>query len=143
MLGLLVAACGGTSAINQPGPSTGGSTPSTVPTATPTQAPTPTPAASLQGLWCGLSLGQSETAIDAVMGPTNPALDQEAAQIIAAFGSLVPAGETSEGWVTSNGDSLLATFDSSGMAVNLQAYVSGSLTQPATDITCQAFRNIS
>lgn len=45
--------------------------------------------------------------------------------------------------MASNGDSLLATFDSSGSAVNLQAYSSVSLTQPATDLTCQAFRNNS
>jgi hypothetical protein len=45
--------------------------------------------------------------------------------------------------VTSNGDSLMATFDSSGIAVNLQAYQSGSITQPASDLTCQAFRSSS
>jgi hypothetical protein len=143
ILGVLLAACGGTSATNPSGLPTTGSIPSTSSTATPAPTPTPTPVASLQSLWCGLSLGQSETAINAVMGPSNPDIDLAVNQIIAAFGSSVPAGETAEGWMASNGDSLLATFDSSGSAVNLQAYSSVSLTQPATDLTCQAFRNNS
>ncbi|MGA9112921.1 MAG: hypothetical protein WB802_03860 [Candidatus Dormiibacterota bacterium] len=77
------------------------------------------------------------------MGATDPTMDQEAAQIIASEQSLLPAGSSAEVWLASNGDSFWATFNGSGSAIELQAYTSGSISQPATDLTCQAFRNSS
>jgi hypothetical protein len=77
------------------------------------------------------------------MGASDPTMDQEAAQIVASEQSLLPAGSSAEVWLASNGDSFWATFNGSGNSINLQAYASGSMTQPANDLTCQAFRNSS
>ncbi len=143
IIGLIVAACGGTNVVSQPASSATSSPASSAPAATPTPTPTATPQASLQSLWCGLSLGQSKTAIEAVMGASDPTMDQEAAQIIASEQSLLPAGASAEVWLATNGDSFWATFNGSNNAINLQAYQASSMTQPASDLTCQAFRNSS
>jgi hypothetical protein len=77
------------------------------------------------------------------MGTSDPTMNQEAAQLISSEQALLPVGASAEVWLASNGDSFWATFDGSATAINLQAYQSGSVTQPATDLTCQAFRNSS
>jgi hypothetical protein len=124
----LAAGCGSTSAS---APSGAAATPTSAPTVAPTIAATPAPADPLVA-WCHLSLGEAKAAALATMPA--PSGNQAAPYL-----SLLSPGESAVEWDVS-GDILLATFSSSGMTSDLQAYPGHIGTAGATNLSCAAFR---
>jgi hypothetical protein len=79
--------------------------------------------------WCQLTIGESQTAVMAAMGPVHGSK---------AAAYAVPGIQSAE-WDVGN-DILLASFQNSA-TVNLQAYAGQVGPNGATDIGCAAFRS--
>jgi hypothetical protein len=137
LVALALAACGGTAAQSQQ--SVTATVAPVTPSATPTpvsvlSTATPAPVAATNPLtsWCQLSIGESKTAaLVAMPTPSGHQADQ--------YKSLLGPGMSNVEWDTS-GDILLATFDATGRAVNLQAYAGSIGPAGASNISCPAFR---
>jgi hypothetical protein len=132
LVALSLAACGSAAATTStsatPPPATQ-ATPTPATLSPPVATPAPTNALTT---WCGLSIGESKRAVLVAMPtPSGNQADQ--------YKSLLGPGMSNVEWDTS-GDILLATFDATGKAVNLQAYAGSIGPAGASNISCTAFR---
>jgi hypothetical protein len=83
--------------------------------------------------WCNLTIGQAKASVLKVMGPSN---GTQAASYEKEFGG---SGTSYAEWDGVSGDILVATFEN-GSAQGLQAYAGTIGPDPATNLSCKAFR---